>query len=190
MHITPAILLLALAATSCKVHVTRTISPSQASAFDQRMAPQNSPEQLAIRSMIDELYTSFCFDTGAQADWEAMQSLFAEGANFASPIREGAPVRIQDAQAFIADFKAWVDGSAEGFHERIIKTQIEAFGNVATAAVTFEGFVPGNDEVQTLGLDNLQLVLDRGQWKLASFSTQYASESLPMPAGNLPDVQD
>jgi hypothetical protein len=36
--------------------------------------------------------------------------------------------------------------------------------------------------LRTRGVDSLQLVLDRGEWKLASFTTQYSTDDAPLPS--------
>ncbi len=146
---------------------------------------QTEQVQPEIDAFLEELYRSFCFDPGAEADWEAMERLFVSGASFVSPIRPSEAVQVQDAKGFLADFRRWIQTSEvgrTGLHERIVRTRIERFGSIAHAYVTFEGFVPTDGIVQTLGLDSLQLVLDRGTWKLSSFSSQYASANEPLPA--------
>ena len=63
----------------------------------------------------------------------------------------------------------------------MLTVRVEFYGGIAHAWVAFEGFLPASGELQTRGLDSLQLVLDKGQWKLASFTTQYASKQAPLP---------
>lgn len=150
-------------------------------------------EEAKIEGLIDSLYTAFCFDPEGVADWRRMRSLFADGANFVSPIQPGRPVKIVDADGFVADFKQWIETSAvgrTGLHERVTKTRIEVFANIAHAFVTFEGFVPGQEQRQTLGVDSLQLVLEEGEWKVASFSSQYTSPEIPLPPIFVPQSTD
>ena len=147
-------------------------------------------ELAAIEAMVEALYEAFDFDAGGEADWDGMRALFAEGASFASPATPDRPARSVDAESFLADFQAWVADSEEGrtgFYERITHLEIEVYGGIAQVLVTFEGYVPPDGPALTLGLDALQLVKDEGEWRLAAFATQYASESLPMPARFLPD---
>ncbi|MFT7670224.1 MAG: hypothetical protein ACI8X5_002932 [Planctomycetota bacterium] len=143
-----------------------------------------SPDVDEIEQMLARLYQTFSFEPGTEADWDGMRELFAEGASFAAPIRSDQAVKLTDTEAFIADFARWIRTSEvgrTGLHERILSTRIDVFGNIAHAYVTFEGIVPGEEQRQSLGLDSLQLVLDRGQWKLASFTSQYTSAALPLP---------
>ena len=141
----------------------------------------------AIEAMLSDLYESFCFDAGGEADWASMRGHFAEDASFVS-IRKGV-ASATGADTFIADFRRWINTSQEGrtgLHERIVRTRIDSYGDIGHAYVTFEGFVPGSEEAQTLGLDSIQLVRDRGEWKLSSFASQFSNEQLPMPTRFLP----
>lgn len=142
-------------------------------------------EIAAIDGTLEELYRSFCFDAGGQPDWDGMRSLFADGASFVAPVREGDTPRAVGADEFLRDFRAWIAGSeigGTGRHERIVRTRIDLFGEIAHAYVTFEGRVPASGKVVTRGLDSIQLVKDRERWLVASFSTQYESEDAPLPA--------
>jgi len=69
-----------------------------------------------------------------------------------------------------------------GLHERILNARVDVFGGVAHAFVAFEGFVPGTGEFRSRGLDSIQLLRDRGRWRVVSFTTQYASDASPLPA--------
>ena len=147
------------------------------------------PELAAIELTLEELYRAFCFDAGGPADWDAIRALSIEGACFVSPIPPGGRARAADTETFLADFARWIETSPEGesgLHERIVSTRVDAFGNVAHAWVTFEGFVPGERAPRTRGLDSIQLARDRGRWKVASFTTQYESAQAPLPTRFLP----
>lgn len=137
-----------------------------------------------IEQMLDTLYEAFCFDAKGEADWDGMRAVFADGATFVSPIRDGAPAKGVDADRFVKDFKDWcLTGSIRktGLYERITHTRVDHFNNVGHAYVTFEGYVPGEEKRRTFGLDCLQLIRDSGQWKVISFTSQYTNDKLPMP---------
>ena len=139
----------------------------------------------AIRATLDELYAAFCFDPGAEPDWETQRRIYLEGAVFVPSIRPDRPPAGDDTERFLADFRAFARSESfrdTGFHERIVGTRIEVFGGVAHAFVAFEGFAPGDGETQTVGLDSLQLVFDGERWRLVSFTTQFEREGLPLPA--------
>ncbi len=181
-HVAFALLLLLLPTVVGGCRSTAPTGPSAA----------GNSAQAEIESLLDDLYVAFCFDAEEQPGWAGMRALFAEGAAFASPISAGGPAKVQDTEAFLSDFYTWATHSAEsrtGFHERILQTRIEVFENIAYASVTFEGFVPGEGEARTLGVDSIQLVRDKGTWKLMSFATQYAGPGVSVPPRYL-DGQD
>jgi hypothetical protein len=157
---------------------------TQAGIHVQSEESQLEEEVAELEWLIEKLYGTFSFDAGAQPDWVGMESLFAQGANLVAPIRDGGEAEVTGAAVFLASFKEWIESSPvgkTGLHERVLDTRIDVFQNIAHAYVTFEGFVPGEECAQTLGLDSLQLVRDQGEWKLVSFSTQYSGSNLPMP---------
>ncbi len=151
----------------------------------QALPPPPPGDVAAVDAVLEALYASFAFEAGGEADWEAMEALFLEGAAFVAPIRAGQTPRAVDARRFVANFREWVRTSPEvasGLHERILGRRIELFGHIAQAWVAFEGFVPATGRAQTRGLDAIQLVRSPAGWRLVSFTTHYASPSEPLPA--------
>ena len=153
-----------------------------------RAAPPGPPpadELRAIEATIGELYRSFNFDAGGEADWELLRSLLIDGAVFVAPVGEDESPRAIGADEFIDGFRAWILTSPQresGFHERSVHVRADVFGKVAHAYVVFEGFVPGDGRTKTRGLDSIQLVLDGERWRVVSFMTQYAGAQSPVPA--------
>jgi len=147
--------------------------------------PRDDAERLVIESTLNELYRAFCFDAGGEADWDAMRALFVEGAVFVAPFAcDQTPTGV-GADEFLADFRRYTASDAvrsTGLHERILNARVDVFGGVAHAFVAFEGFVPGTGEFRSRGLDSIQLLRDRGRWRVVSFTTQYASDASPLPA--------
>ena len=153
--------------------------PNQAKPADDAAAVRD------IRATLDALYEAFSFDAGGAPDWEGLRKLFLPGASFVDPVKPGTPPRAVGAEEFLAKFRTWVETTEKakaGFRERIVAVRLDHFGHVAHAYVTFEGYVPGAAAAETRGLDSIQLLLDGGFWKVASFTTQYESPELPMPA--------
>ena len=151
-----------------------------------KVAPGPPADELTrIERTLDTLYRSFCFDAGDEADWSTMRSLFLDGASFVAPVRAGRRPQAVQGDEFIEEFQDWIASSNEGetgLHERIEHLRIDVFGSVAHAYVLFEGFVPGEAQTKTRGIDSIQLVHDGERWRVASFTTQYASEDRPVPA--------
>jgi hypothetical protein len=145
---------------------------------------RESAELRAIRASLDELYRAFGFDAGGEPDWRTMEELFVEGAAFVAPFGPAQTPRAVRAAEFRADFERYVASDsvrATGLHERILHARIDGFGVVAHAFVAFEGFEPHSGALRTRGLDSLQLLLDRGRWRVVSFTTQYESADEPLP---------
>lgn len=141
-----------------------------------------------VDQLIDDLYAAFCFDAHGSFDAAFLERASARGATFVAPVQKGRPPVGVDTATFLADFEAYIDGSPleeTGYYERVIHRRVEVFGAIAHAWVTFEGFVPG-EEPDRRGVDSLQFALEGDDWKLVSFTTQYESESLPLPRRFLP----
>ena len=138
----------------------------------------------AIGAVLDELYAAFCFDAGGEPDWDTQRRIYLTGAAFVAPLRPGRMPLGVSTQEFLDEFLSFATSeasAASGFHERIVDTRMTAVGNLAHAFVLFEGFVPGSGEVQSRGLDSLQLVHDGAAWRVVSFTTEYESAAQPLP---------
>lgn len=151
------------------------------------LAPTPAPanDVAAVRASIDELYRAFGFAPRGEPDWRAMSELFVAGAVFVAPFEPGQTPRAAQEREFFDDFRRFVASDSvreSGLHERILGARVDLYGVVAHAYVSFEGFEPLTGRARTRGLDSIQLLLDRGRWRVVSFTTQYASSSQPLPA--------
>lgn len=148
-------------------------------------ADEPSAEVRAIEGAVDELYRAFSFGPGGEADWDGMRELFLDGATFVSPIADGSAPATQNVDEFLAGFREWSttgEWSTSGLHERVTHVAVRRLGHIATTWVTFEGFVPGESDAETLGVDAIQWVRSPVGWRLASFATQYANDAIEIPA--------
>ena len=139
----------------------------------------------AIEATIGELYRSFNFERGGEADWKLLRSLVVDGAVFVGPVGEGESPHAVGVEGFIDGFRAWILQTPQrdsGFHERPVHIRADVFGKVAHAYVVFEGFAPGDGRTKTRGLDSIQLVFDGEGWRVVSFMTQFANAESPVPA--------
>ncbi len=158
----------------------------------QSTPAESAPAQVdvsAVRSTLDKLYAAFCFEARGNADWDTIRNLSADGAVFVAPISTKKTPRAVGIDEFLNDYHGYVASEAvrnTGLHERILHTRIDVYGSIAHAYVAFEGFVPGLGTVMTRGLDSLQLVKVSGEWRVVSFTTQYASTLTPLPSRFLP----
>ncbi|MCK6448267.1 MAG: PepSY domain-containing protein [Planctomycetes bacterium] len=165
---------------------TESVAGPETDAADETSALRGEDVEAReqVLRTLDELYAAFCFDAGGEADWETLRELAVAGAVWFAPCVAGEAPRPFDTARFLADFRDAIrrePGLVAGFHERIVHARIDTFGGVAHAWVAFEGFVPGTTVVRTRGLDSIQLLLDRGRWRVASFTTQYESHELTLP---------
>lgn len=151
------------------------------------LAPTPSAGEAAasIEASITELYAAFCFDAGGEAQWDQIEAHFLESAIIVNPYPVGAHPTVVSRAQFLKEFQTYVRSDSvrdTGLHERVLAIQADHYGNLAHAYVSFEGFVPATGVVRTRGLDSLQLVRDGARWRVASFTTQYETEGLVLPA--------
>jgi len=149
-----------------------------------RGAPPPANDVVAVRASVHELYRAFGFAPRGEPDWRAMSELFVDGAVFVAPFAAGQTPRAVQEREFFEDFRRFVASDSvreSGLHERILTARIDLYGVVAHAYVSFEGFEPLTGRARTRGLDSIQLLLDRGRWRVVSFTTQYASPAAPLP---------
>jgi len=172
----------------CSVRVLLLAALTIPSGACTALAPSPPPPaQRDVRSVeasIEALYRAFCFDPGGEPDWAAMRELFVDGAAFIAPFAPGEQPRAVGVELFFADFRAFAASDSvrdTGLHELIMRSRVELYGVIAHAFVAFEGFEPRTGKLRTRGLDSIQLLLDRGRWRVASFTTQYASTDAPLP---------
>ena len=90
--------------------------------------------------------------------------------------------RLRVVRGVAAGLGAHAANARTGLHERILRIRADVYGSIAHAYVSFEGYVPGEEQARTRGLDSLQFVRDGPRWLLISFTTQYERLRLPMPA--------
>lgn len=148
-------------------------------------APSAKEAAAAIEASIAELYTAFCFDAGGEAQWDQIEAHFLESAIIVNPYPVGGHPSVVTRAQFLKEFQNYVRSDSvreTGLHERVLAIQADHYGNVAHAYVSFEGFIPATGVVRTRGLDSLQMVREGARWRVASFTTQYETEGLAIPA--------
>jgi hypothetical protein len=157
---------------------------SRAAAQNTPHAPAASASQPNIDSTLTRLYRAFSFEKGREPEWATIRSVFLSGATIVDPVQERTPPHAIGVTQFLEEFRNAVKREAsfrEGFAERIVSTRVDQYGHIAHAYVTFEGYVPGDTTTRTRGVDSIQLILAGGDWKVASFTTQFENKDLPLP---------
>jgi hypothetical protein len=145
----------------------------------------SAADSAAVQATLDKLYAAFCFEARGGADWDAIRDQCVDGAVFVAPIKPKETPRAVGIDQFLRDFHGFVASDAvrnTGLHERILHTQLDLFGTIAHAYVSFEAFVPGIGTIVHRGLDSIQLVKSGSEWRVVSFTTQYGTTFTPVPA--------
>jgi hypothetical protein len=89
----------------------------------------------AIEAIILRQFESLSWTAGAQADWEAFAADFSEHAALWPAARPAAP---QTVPAFVARMRGIAQTSLTTFHEELLGSKIQIFGNVAVAVAAAE----------------------------------------------------
>lgn len=132
-----------------------------------------------IRKTVDSLYKAFSFKAGYQPQWAIIKTLSLPGATFVAAPAPGVKRTGVNVEQFIADYKAYIISSPikkTGYQENIISATITRTENVANVTVVFKAIVPHEASKRKPGMDNIQLLLDHGSWKIVAFTTQAESE--------------
>ena len=148
--------------------------------------PTAAADAQTIERFLDVLYETFSFGPESECDWPRMRSLFDRDALFVQSPRGGERPRMMNPDEFIADFKDFIASSgvsATGLYERTTHRHVERYGKIAHVFVVFEGrYDPTSVEPDTRGVDSIQLWHHSDRWWLVSFSTQFESATMPIPA--------
>jgi ketosteroid isomerase-like protein len=100
---------------------------------------------------------------GRSADWEAFQGDFLPEAPLTPAAR---PVKRQTVEAFMARMQGLGRTALASFHERVLGTEVQVFGNVAVAMAGCE--ITENGGHVTRGVEMLLLVKTDGAWRIAA----------------------
>jgi len=148
---------------------------------------QHRPQRAhaTVDGLIDALYEAVSFEPGEDPDWDLVRSFFLPEAVVVFAPRGSAPAQIMDLEAFITDFQTFYsdrDLVSNGFRETLAGRRVTEYGNIAHAFVVFEPRVgPNWDGPTTPGVDSVDLVRRNGRWWVASITTQFSSDDLPIP---------
>jgi hypothetical protein len=141
-------------------------------------ATQPAPDATAINQTITQLYKSFSFKAGEEPDWNTIRSLALPGAAFVAEPNEKAIRKAVGTEDFIAAYKQTIiDASLgqTGYEETIINSKIAQSATVANVEVSFRAYISTDKKQRKPGTDNIQLLKDKGQWKIVAFTTQAES---------------
>jgi hypothetical protein len=135
-------------------------------------APAPQPPENGLEAEIDRLMSAFyaviSFPEGGGPDWEGASSLFSEHARITRVTPEG--IDYLDFAGFRSLAEELIEvGAFTSFFEREIARRVDCFGGVLHVASAYETKVaPRARDYIERGVNSLQLVRERGQWRITS----------------------
>ena len=157
----------------------------QHSDANDRHSESEAKDLKSIEHLIEELYLAYCFDPGEPFDAKRFDEFFMSDAIFVQPVASSSSRKIDSLAKFYADFENFIESlraQQQGIYEDILNTRSDVYGDIAHSYVVFQ---PRNDDSgvapSTRGMDSYQLVKVGESWRIASMTTQFESQDLPMP---------
>ena len=151
-------------------------------------APQ-SPDEEAIRHIVNDVYTIVSGDKGQARDWDRLRKHFVEGGSMHISMQRGERVAAAkfDLEQFIA--MASQNSQQEAFYESPLVTRIEAFAGVGYAWSSYQSQKSKDAEPFARGVNCFTLVKTKDGWRIATIAWSEESESAKLPADMLPPVR-
>lgn len=146
---------------------------------------KDAAELRAVNALIDGLYAAVTFEAGETPDWERARSFFLPEAVIVFAARVEGTAQVMNLDGWVQDFVSFCedrDLASKGFHETIVGREVSVYGNIAHAFVVFEPRVgPDWDSPTVPGTDAINLVRQDGRWWITSITTQFSSDTYPIP---------
>lgn len=129
-------------------------------------------DESAIDRVLVALYEVICFDEGGEPDWDRMRRLFSERARITRVTPEGIDH---------LDFDGFRDMARElreigvytSFYEFEVGRRLDVMGATAHALSAYETRTrPQAKERLSSGVNSIQLVRERGEWRVLSLFWQ------------------
>ncbi len=144
-----------------------------------------SQEAPAAEAVVRQLYDMVTFPPGRVPNWDEFRALFLPEAVVVLRTPPQA-TSVFSLEGFVQDWLRFIEGynvEETGFTERIIRTHVTEFGEIAHVWVLYEAEIPGRGRPPQQGVDSFQLVFRDGQWRIASILNE-----IPIPGRPIPDV--
>lgn len=140
-------------------------------------AAQETPE-----AAVDSLWRALSHGPDAGADREALQALFAPGAQiYGIGERDGRRVLRQRSAAEFVEAQAKPDASA--FHEREVHREVRRYADFAEVFATVESRTDAAaDKADFTGINSLHLVEQDGRWRIVGLFYAIERPGQPLPA--------
>lgn len=126
----------------------------------------------SVQGQLDELMRGFyeviSFEEGGAPDWQRMRDLFSEHARITRITPEA--VDYMDLSTFRGMAEELIEvGAFTRFYEREVARRADRFGDVMHVASAYETKIsPDAGDYLERGVNSLQLVRERGTWKIVS----------------------
>jgi hypothetical protein len=134
------------------------------------MSRQNlgAPTQRQLDDLMRLFYEVISFDEGGAPDWQRMEALFSDHARITRVTPEA--IDYLDLAGFRNMAEELIEvGAFTCFYERELARRVDRFGNVIHVASAYETKIsPDAIDYIERGVNSLQLVHERGGWKILS----------------------
>ena len=98
--------------------------------------------------------------------------------------KDGTSTRtVESPEEFVGWYQKHPD---QTFWERTLHSSVEVYDNVARVTRTYEVRASATAPIQSTGIEDFQLIFDKGEWKVFSLLWQDASPGHPLPGRYLP----
>lgn len=161
---------LALFLLFCPVLLSAQSEPGDAAA--------NTPE-----GVVHALYDLVTFPAGTTPDWDVMRAMFLPESVVVLRTSR-ASNSVFTLEGFVQDWLHFIERDnveATGFTERIVRTHVTEFGDIAHVWVLYEAEIPGWDRPPQVGVDGIQLVRRDGSWLIAAITNEIPTPDRPIP---------
>jgi hypothetical protein len=140
------------------------------------MNRNESDDIAAIDEIIRRQFASLTWRPGISGKWQAFADDFFPAAALYPAAR---PAKRQSVEAFIERMKGLQGTTLTAFHERVLGTEIQVFGNVALAVAACE--ITENDSAVSRGVEMLLLIKNEGRWQIVSQAWDNEMPGRPIP---------
>jgi hypothetical protein len=147
--------------------------------------PATEGDKAEVEQAVAALYASVTMAPGTSPDWDSVRTMFIPEAIIVMRTSRET-MSVFDLDAWIQDFKDAIvkwEMNRRGFEERLLKTDILVFGDIAHCfAVYRASFLSGENLPSNIGLDSIELVRRDGRWLIVSITNE-----VELPGRTLPE---
>jgi hypothetical protein len=146
--------------------------------------PEANPADVSsMDAIIAALYDVISGPEGKKRDWDRMRSLFVPGARLIPTERRKTGAhdwRLVTVEQYIARIGPLLE--KEGFFEKELGRQTEAWGNIAQAFSSYESrHKPDDPKAFQRGINSFLLINDEKRWWILTVLWQSEDEKTPIP---------